>query len=413
VNVSEEPMEYPQAKSMSCPFEPPEAYHAADHRPPRRVRLWNGTSAWLVTGHADGMAVLGDSRFSARPELPGYPHVSPALAGWRKSALDAFNNKDNPDHNLQRRMFTRWFTVRHVEGLVQAIQEIVDNAVTQLLSMRPPVDLVENFALPVPSMVIFALLGAPYEDHMRVAAQTNDALSWKSSVEQSLAASAALAEYCRSLIEERRSNSGDDVLSVAIRDHIDGGSCTIEQLVEGSRLMFVAGHETTANMIAAGTVALLENPDQKRTLMGAQSPEAISNAVDELLRYVTIAQAGRCRVALDDVEVSGTLIRAGDGVIVSSESANRDESVFTDPDRLDLERAEASQHASFGHGTHRCLGATLAEVELRIVFRTLFERIPDLTLAEPIENLRFKTDHTIFGLYELPVTWSAAMDSSR
>ncbi|GAA1023773.1 cytochrome P450 [Acrocarpospora pleiomorpha] len=398
---------YPSPKDSRCPYEPPNAYTTRlEEQPMLRMRLWNGDEAWVVAGYEEGRMLLGDPRVSARPDLPGYPHVSPALAGYRKSGLQTFNNKDNPEHNVERRMFTKWFTVKRIERLRPRVQDLVDQAVDRLIAMGSPVDLVEHFALPIPSQVIFELLNAPYRDHEIVEHETHTMLSWRSSAEESRAASQRLLDYCHGLIQDRSEHPReDDVLSLAISEHVKTGHCTMEQLAEGTRLLFLAGHETTANSIAMSVMALIDHPDQLAALLDAEDPRQVALAIDELLRFATIAQAGRCRVALEDIEVGGTTIRAGEGIVVSSEAANRDPRVFDHPAELHLDRPNAKDHASFGHGTHRCIGETLAEIELQVVLTTLFRRLPDLRVAVPRDRLRFKTDHTIYGLYELPVAW--------
>ncbi|GAA0970639.1 cytochrome P450 [Acrocarpospora macrocephala] len=398
---------YPSPKDARCPYEPPKAYTTRlEEQPMLRMRLWNGDEAWVVAGYEEGRMLLGDPRVSARPDLPGYPHVSPALAGYRKSGLQTFNNKDNPEHNVERRMFTKWFTVKRIERLRPRVQDLVDQAVDRLIAMGSPVDLVEHFALPIPSQVIFELLNAPYRDHEIVEHETHTMLSWRSSAEDSRAASQRLLDYCYGLIQDRSEHPlEDDVLSLAISEHVKTGHCTMEQLAEGTRLLFLAGHETTANSIAMSVMALIDHPYQLAAFLNAKDPRQVALAVDELLRFATIAQAGRCRVALDDIEVGGTTIKAGEGIVVSSETANRDPRFFDHPAELHLDRPNAKDHASFGHGTHRCIGETLAEIELQVVLTTLFRRLPALRVAVPRDRLRFKTDHTIYGLYELPVAW--------
>ncbi|RDI34771.1 cytochrome P450 [Lentzea flaviverrucosa] len=169
-------------------------------------------------------------------------------------------------------------------------------------------------------------------------------------------------------------------------------------------LMLLAGHETTANMIALGTLALLEHPDQLARLRESDDPAFVSSAVEELLRYLHITHNGRRRVALQDVEIAGETIRAGEGVIMAGDIGNRDPSVFPDPDRLDLGR-NPRQHVAFGFGVHQCLGQPLARMELQVVYSTLYRRIPALRLATGLENIPFKHDGSVYGVYELPVTW--------
>jgi cytochrome P450 len=169
-------------------------------------------------------------------------------------------------------------------------------------------------------------------------------------------------------------------------------------------LMLLAGHETTANMIALGTLALLEHPDQLDLLRSTDDPALVASAVEELLRYLNITHNGRRRVATEDIEIAGEVIRAGEGIIMPNDIGNRDPSVFPDPDRLDLRR-NPRRHVAFGFGVHQCLGQPLARMELQVVYGTLYRRIPTLRLAAPLEAVPFKHDGSVYGVYELPVTW--------
>jgi cytochrome P450 len=169
-------------------------------------------------------------------------------------------------------------------------------------------------------------------------------------------------------------------------------------------LLLIAGHETTANMIALGTLALLEHPEQLALLRDTDDPKLVAAAVEELLRYLTIVHNGRRRAALADIEIGGQVIRAGEGMIMPNDLANRDPAAFADPDRLDLRR-DARRHIAFGFGVHQCLGQPLARMELQLVYGTLYRRIPTLRLAAPVESLSFKHDGSVYGVYELPVTW--------
>jgi cytochrome P450 len=169
-------------------------------------------------------------------------------------------------------------------------------------------------------------------------------------------------------------------------------------------LLLLAGHETTANMIALGTLTLLEHPAQLTALRDADDPELVASAVEELLRYLTIVHFGLRRVALADIEIGDQTIRAGDGVIIATDAGNRDEQAFADPERLDIHR-DARQHVAFGFGVHQCLGQPLARVELQVVFGTLYRRIPSLRLAADLEQVPFKHDGLVYGVYDLPVTW--------
>jgi hypothetical protein len=393
--------EYPMPREKACPFDPPPQLRALPAV--SRIRLWDGSRPWLITSHAGGRALLIDPRVSADVRREGYPHVSASSRARRKQGL-SFISMDDPEHARLRRMTTATFAALHVKELRPAIQEIVDEQIDALLAGPPPADLVEAFALPVPSRVICHLLGVPYSDHDFFQRRSRVLIARERPTEQVIAAQEDLIEYLDQIIADKLTNPTDDLLSSLAVDHVAPGELSRRQAARMALLLLVAGHETTANMIALGTLALLEHPDQLSALRDTDDPALIAGAVEELLRYLTIAHSGRRRIALEDIEIDGHTIHAGDGIILAGEAANRDETRFSDPDRLDVHR-DARGHLAFGFGAHACLGQPLARVELQVVYGTLYRRIPTLRLAVPLEQIPFKHDSNIYGVYALPVTW--------
>jgi cytochrome P450 len=225
-----------------------------------------------------------------------------------------------------------------------------------------------------------------------------------SATEEVTGAHNELVEYLDRLVGVKMENPGDDLLSALAAQRVRTGELTRNELARMGVMLLVAGHETTANMIALGTAALLEHPGQLAELRGTDDPDVVRGAVEELLRYLTIAHFGRRRVAAADIEINGLWIREGDGIIFPNEVANRDPDVFAEPDRLDLHR-DARRHLAFGSGVHQCVGQPLARMELQVVYGTLYRRIPSLRLAVPVTDVPFKYDAAIYGVYELPVTW--------
>jgi cytochrome P450 len=219
-----------------------------------------------------------------------------------------------------------------------------------------------------------------------------------------LAAQDELMDYLDRVIADKLADPADDVLSRLAAEQVATGALSRSEAVRMAVLLLIAGHETTANMIALGTLELLEHPDELAALRDADDPALIAGAVEELLRYLTITHMGRRRVAIEDVEIGGQVIHAGEGVILANDAANRDEHRFPDPDRLDVHR-DARGHVAFGFGVHQCLGQPLARVELQVVYGTLYRRIPGLRLTVPLDQVLFKHDSGIYGVYELPVTW--------
>jgi cytochrome P450 len=390
-------------RAAGCPFDPPPGLRVLQVEAPlTRVRLWDGSTPWLVTRYADQRALLADPRISADPSDPHFPHRG---AGQRALLRQdrSFIVMDDPEHARLRRMVTATFAIKRVEALLPAIQTIVDGLIDDMLAGPTPVDLVSAFALPVPSLVICELLGVRYADHDFFQANTRILVNDKSTPEQVEMASQRLIDYLEGLVREKLTDPGEDVLS-QLAGRVNAGEISLRQAAAIGRLLLGAGHETTANMIALGTLALLEHPEQLAQLREADDPKQIAAAVEELLRFLTIAQSGRRRVAREDIEIGGQTIRAGEGVILPNDIANRDGTTFSEPDRLDLQR-DARGHVAFGFGVHQCLGQPLARVELRVVYGTLYRRIPTLRLAVEFDEIPFKHDAAVYGVYELPVTW--------
>jgi cytochrome P450 len=393
--------EYPMTRAEKCPFDPPPELAAKQQEGPlTRVRLWDGSTPWLVTRYADQRALLADPRISADYERPGYPSPAPIQPGGPKVG---FILMDDPEHARLRRMVTAPFAIKRVAAMRPAVQRIVEDLIDAMLAGPNPVDLVEAFALPVPSLVICDLLGVPYTDHDFFQANSKTVIRRTAKPEERLAASQRLFEYLNDLMGRKLANPADDLLS-GLTERVRGGELTRAEAAQIGVLLLIAGHETTANMIALGTLALLEHPDQLAILRDTDDPKLVASAVEELLRYLHITHNGRRRVALEDIEIGGQVIRAGEGVIMPNDIANRDPEAFPDPDRLDIQR-DARHHVAFGFGVHQCLGQPLARMELQVVYSTLYRRVPTLRLAAELDQIPFKHDGSVYGVYELPVAW--------
>ncbi|MER6546333.1 cytochrome P450 [Streptomyces sp. NPDC001250] len=396
--------EFPMRRA--CPFSPPAAYaELRETEPVSRAQLKvNGKRTWLITRHDLYKKLLGDDRVSANLKLPGYPLQVPVPEETLQSVPLTFLSMDPPDHTVQRRMLAPEFSVRRMRELRERVQQIVDQQIDQMLAKGAdgPVDLVTALALPVPSFVICELLGVPYEDHGRFEEWAWAIMNHDISDEDRGRAHYELDAYVDGLVTAKESAPGDDMISRLIEFNRHAPAVEHSDIVSMSKLMLVTGHETTANMIALGVLALLEHPEQLAAVR--EEPELMPKAVEELLRFFSISDAGTARVALEDIELGGVTIRAGEGILPLNNAANHDERVFPDPDRLDVRR-EARSHLAFGYGVHQCIGQNLARMELDVVYTTLLRRIPTLRLAAPVEELRFKDDAIVYGLYELPVTW--------
>ncbi|MEU5259826.1 cytochrome P450 [Amycolatopsis sp. NPDC021455] len=403
-NARQETPGYPAARAEGCPFDPPPTLYALQKEGPlARVQLSDGTTHWLVTRYGEQRALLADPRISSDVTRPGFPF--PAQPGDPGQSGLSFITMDGPEHARMRRMVTAGFAVKRVESLRSTVQEIVDDLIGTMLAGPKPADLVEAFALPVPSLVICALLGVPYTDHEFFQENSKIIVRRTATTAERRAATGRLMSYLDGLVGAKLAEPADDLLSQLAVERVRTGELTREQAAQIGVLLLLAGHETTANMIALGTLALLEHPEQLALLRETDDPELVASAVEELLRYLHITHNGRRRIALADIDIAGETIRAGEGVIFPNDIANRDPEAFPDrPDELDVHR-NARHHVAFGFGVHQCLGQSLARMELQVAYGTLYRRIPTLRLAADVATIPFKHDGSVYGVYELPVTW--------
>lgn len=389
---------FPQDRT--CPYHPPAAYQPLrETRPLSRVTLFDGRSVWVVTGHAEARALLSDGRLSADRTKESFPTPTRRFKGLQ-SRRAALLGVDDPEHNRQRRMLIPSFSVKRTAALRPRIQETVDRLIDEMVARGPAAELVGSFALPVPSMVICALLGVPYEDHEFFEEQSRRLLRGPepADVEE---ARLRLDAYLEALIRRKRTDPGDGLLDELIATRLETGETDVEELVALAVILLIAGHETTANMISLGTFTLLRHPERLAELRA--DPSLMSEAVEELMRFLSIAD-GMLRVATEEIEVGGVTIRPDDGVVFSTSVINRDEEVFEEPDSLDWNRP-TRHHLAFGFGIHQCLGQNLARAEMEIALGTLFRRLPGLRLAADPDRIPFKPGDTIQGMLELPVAW--------
>ncbi len=300
----------------------------------------------------------------------------------------------DPEHNRLRRMMARDFTWRRAEAMRPQIQQLVDRFLDTMTESGPPADLVRDFALPVPSLVISLLLGVPYSDHEFFQHHSTVGLDARSSEEQKAQAIGALFAYMFELVERKEREPGDDLISRLITDHVATGQLSRETAAMNGLILLQGGHE----------VALLQNPDVFNLLGRTDDAAVIANIVEELMRYLTIVHSQVDRVATEDFSIGGELIRAGDFVLMNLPAGNWDPEFVDDPASLDATR-NARGHLGFGFGVHQCIGQNLARVEMHIALATLVRRLPGLALAVPADELRFQNEQEIYGIEELPITW--------
>ncbi|MFY1679857.1 MULTISPECIES: cytochrome P450 [unclassified Streptomyces] len=374
-----------------APFPPPE-YTEFRQRPGLvKAALPSGDTVWLVTRHEEVRQILTDPRISANPAHPGFPR--PSRTGGVPTADEVpgwFVALDPPDHTKFRKALIPEFTVRRIRALRPVVEEIVDHSIDQMLARGDTADLVEDFALSVPSLVIASLLGVPNVDRGFFETRTKVLVTINSTDEERDNASQQLLRYLNRLIAIKTKRPGDDLISKLV----EGGLLSPQELSGVAMLLLIAGHETTANNIALGAVTLLNDP---RWI-------ADERTIEELLRFHSVADLVALRVVVEDIEIGGRLLRAGEGVVPLVAGANHDPAAFDHPHVFDPSRS-AQGHVAFGYGVHQCLGQNLVRLELEVAYQKLFARIPTLRIAVPPEELPFKYDGVLFGLHALPVRW--------
>lgn len=312
---------------------------------------------------------------------------------------------DPPDHTRLRRLVAQAFTNRRVEQMRPHVAAHMDELLTAMVDKGPPSDLVRDFTLPLPTMVICELIGVPYEDRNRfrgwVVALTSTTACTPEEVDQAID---EFSDYVAELVAERRERPTDDLLGALVRARDEGRLLSEEELLTFVGVLLVAGHENTANQLANIIYTLLARPGLLDRLRGIP-PELFPTAMEELLRYVVIGTGvSLALIAKEDVTISGVLVRRGDAVMVSTAAANRDPRAFHDPTELDLGRTP-NPHLVFGPGVHHCLGSSLARMELQEAIRALMDRFPGLRLAVDAKDVPWKAGISGRGPSELPITW--------
>ncbi|MET0829405.1 MAG: cytochrome P450 [Microbacterium sp.] len=367
------------------------------------VRLWNGETMNLVARYEEVRQVLTSQAFSAVPTAGGYPIIAPTYAALAQEKAN-FLQQDDPGHQHFRRMIAPMFTAPKVERLRPRFQAILRDLYDDMERKGAPFNFFQDFALVFPSIVICELVGIPFEHMPVVHESTKVRLDLSADRETVLAAGRRSAELMKQLIDERlRVESGtDDLMGYLVEKHLRPGTISPDDAVAILQVVAQAGHETTANAIAVGTYVLLTQPHQGDKLR--KDPTLSKTAVEEILRYTNIPQVAVLRAAKEDVQVGETTYPQGSGVMASIISANHDPEIFESPDDFDIERSP-NPHLTFTTGIHACLGQGVARLELNLVFETLFERFPDLRLAVPAEEIRFREDSKAYGVWELPVEW--------
>jgi cytochrome P450 len=400
VTTTQQPIDYPFGDYDRLNVDSEQA-GLGDGQPLVRVRLPYGGEAWLARRYEDVKVVLADPRFSRAAAFgKDVPRAIPFI-NKRKGLLDM----DPPDHTRLRRLAAKAFTAKRVELLRPRAQQIVDGLLDDMIAAGAPADLMGSLSWPLPITVICEMLGVPYTDRERFRGWTDAMLAITAYAPDEIQQSRQnLIDYMGELLDQRREHPADDLLTALMQARENDDRLRPDEVVALAVGLLAAGHETTANHIGNFVYSLMTHPDELAKLRA--NHDLVKPAVEELLRHTPIgASVGFIRIATEDIEVGGTLVRAGEGVFVDGHTADRDPSVFDDPQELRLDR-EANPHIAFGHGVHHCIGAQLARMELQVALGTLLRRLPDLKLAVDAEKAPWKHGRLVRGLQELPVTWS-------
>jgi len=393
---------FPMARPADDPLAPPALYERLRaEEPVAKATLSDGTEAWLVARYDEVRAVLRELPVSADITKPGFPKILPLMQALPPDVPPPFVLMDPPEHDAIRRLVNPDFVVKHVETLRPRIQRLVDERIDALLAGPRPADLVRELALPIPATVICWLLGVPLPEQGSFTEWTSTSINAASTPEQRQSAYGAIGALLARLLADKGREPADDILS-RLAAHVRSGEMSEHNALTTAIAILIAGHETTSNMIALGTLTLLTDPGQAESLR--QDPALAPSAVEELLRYLSIAEGVAARVAVEDFSLGGQRIRAGDGIVMLIPTANRDPVAFPQPNELDLRRT-GRHHLAFGHGLHQCIGQHLARLELQITYPTLLRRIPTLKLAVPMSDLTFRRNDGVHGVRSLPITW--------
>jgi cytochrome P450 len=371
----------------------PELGELRAQEPVSKLNIPFGVNVWLVSGLDEAKAVLGDAK--------SFSNDFANLVGKGASETHSpggLGFADPPEHTRLRKLLTPEFTMRRLSRLTPGIKTIVEQRLDAMAAVDGPVDLVEEFALPIPSLVICELLGVPYEDRGDFQRLSMARFDLFGGATASLGAISESLRYLLGVVEKQREQPGDGLLGMIIKEHGDTVSdMELAGLADG---VLTGGFETTASMLALGALVLLQDPDSFKLVHDDDA--AVHDFVEELLRYLTVVQVAFPRFAREDMEIGGARISAGDVVVVSLASADRDPALGADLERVEPARA-ATSHLAFGYGVHRCVGAELARMELRAAYPALVRRFPSMRLAGPGEDLDFRKASIVYGVDRLPV----------
>jgi cytochrome P450 len=400
--VTEEP-QFPFAR-RNDPLDPPAEYaHIRLEGPVRKARLWNGQNVWLVTRWTDVRQVLSSPHVSSDVQRKGYPSLSPGRTA-QITSRNTFINMDPPAHTHYRRMLTKEFTLKRMTELRPSVQAIVDRLLDAMIDGGAPADIVTSLARPLPATVISTMLGVParhYDDLRQWTEIRND---FASDPDEVRTAADSMMAVLDEVLKEKEAHPGDgaDLLARLAIEYINTGELPHDEAVRIATFLYMAGHSTTASQLTLGLLSLLQHPDQFSMLV--KQPTLVRGAIEEMLRFHTIAHFNAARVATAPMSVGGATIDAGDGIFALLLAANRDPATFPHPDTFDIARSP-NPHMAFSFGIHQCLGQPLARLELDVALSSLIKRLPGLKLAMSADELKFTEMAQVFSVETLNVAW--------
>ncbi len=372
----------------------PELGDLRERTPVSKLVVPFGVNVWLVTGYDPVKEVLGNAKAFSND----FANLAGKAGTTAQHAPGGLGFADPPVHTRLRKLLTPEFTMRRLARLTPGIETIVGERLDAMAAARQPVDLVSEFAMPVPSLVICELLGVPYEDREEFQHLSMARFDLFSGAGASFGSISKSLTYLLDVVRKQREQPGDGLLGMIIKEHGDAiDDMELAGLADG---VLTGGFETTASMIALGALVLLQDPAAFERVRGDDA--AVSDFVEELLRHLTVVQVAFPRFAREDVLIGGTPIAPGDVVICSLSAANRDDVLGPGMEQVDPARA-ATSHLAFGHGLHRCIGAQLARMELRAAYPAMLRRFPDMRLAVPARELTFRKSSIVYGVESLPV----------
>jgi cytochrome P450 len=390
---------YKEAWARTHQFDPPAILgELAKERPLARMVYPDGHVGWIATGYDVVRQVLSHPQFSHRMEIGHFPVTKGGVPPQIPAMPGMFIHMDPPGHTRYRGLLTREFTARRINQLTSRVEAVAAEQIEVMRDHGAPADLVETFANPLVLRLLSELIGLPYSERARYADASAIVHDPDLGMEETITALQEVAAFIVEIVERKRSQPGDDIISRLIAS----GELTNEELCNITNLLLFAGYETTESALAVGVFALLSHPEQLSALR--EDPTKMDSAVEEILRYLTVNQHEIIRTALEDVELVGEVVRKGETVTISLPAANRDPARFGCPEKLDLDRTTAG-HVAFGHGIHQCIGQNLARTELRVALSALLGAFPDLRLAVAEDEVPLRPRGSIFGVKSLPVSW--------